>query len=128
MKTINMKTSLAFLVGLPIMVRGCLVTSGMISSGFETQFEVTTTDNGVQTCSFTCSGDIDDCTGSCISGFSGTIDTDNNWQSYLTLSYCDGSSCNTVQVDATGVTCSNCCGGDAPCSCCQVQYSNDSFC
>jgi hypothetical protein len=114
-------------VFLPGLAKACLVVSGQISDGFETQFEVDAVDNGVQTCSFTCSGDIDDCNGSCIGGFSGSIDTDSNWESWLTFNYCNPSSCYSVRVDATNLFCENCCGGDIPCSCCQTTYYGQFF-
>ena len=123
-----MKVSWAILgVLLPGLAKGCLVVSGQISDGFETQFEVTAVDNGLQTCSFTCSGDIDNCGGGCLGGYSGTIYTDSNWESWLTLDYCNPSNCYSVQVDATNVFCEDCCGGDIPCTCCATTYYGGFF-
>ena len=115
-------------LALPCLAQSCLDVSGMISNGFETQFEVTTVDNGAQTCDFTCSGDINDCTGTCVAGYSGKITTDTNYKSYFTINYCNPDNCYTLQVDTTGdINEGNCCGGDAPCVCWQVNYSGSFF-
>lgn len=103
----------------------CLVVDGQVSDGLTTQFEVTTTDNGVQTCSFTCSGDTGDCDGDCISGYSGHLHT--NGQDGATLEYTTDHGSYTVDVPTTTSSCLNCCGGDIPCICCEYQYGGSYF-
>ena len=106
----------------------CLSVSGMVTDGYTTQFEVTTTDDGTQTCSFTCSGQIENCDGSCISGYSATFDTGSAFTSdpgYLTYNTPHGSY--GVSVPITFSNCLDCCGGNTPCTCCQVDYAGDYF-
>lgn len=106
----------------------CLEATGQVCDGLDTKFAVTVTDDGVQTCSFTCEGIIDDCTGSCNSGYSATFDTGSHFvddPGYLTYNTPHGSY--GVSVPNTNYFCEDCCGGEIPCICCEVTYGGTYF-
>ena len=117
--------STLFLLYLARGALSCLVVDGQVSDGLTTQFEVTTTDNGVKTCSFTCSGQTSDCDGDCISGYSAKFHT--NGKDGATLEYTTPHGSYTVDVPTESTSCLNCCGGTIPCSCCQFQYGGSYF-
>jgi chitinase len=106
----------------------CVGITGTLSTSFYTQFEITVEENGDQTCSFTCNGIIDDCTGDCISGYSAEADSGYGYQDNpITIVYNTTYGDFTLEVPIAYVTCDNCCGGEIPCSCCEVNYSGTFF-
>ncbi|KAH8705050.1 hypothetical protein BGW36DRAFT_421627 [Talaromyces proteolyticus] len=126
---VSSKSLLLFGLGLFAGVQACIVVDGMVSDGLSTQFEVDLTDDGTKTCTFTCSGAIDDCTGDCNHGYSAKAKTgyDFNTGGPLVIDYSTPHGDYSVSVENTSHDCMNCCGGTIPCTCCQNKYGGSFF-
>lgn len=101
----------------------CVTVSGSVSDGLTTQFYVKIHEGDMQTCSFTCEGMIDDCTGDCIAGYAAEADTGTDFISKpMTVSYSAPYGTQTFAAAVYDWSEENCCGGSIPCSCYSVDY------